>query len=149
MTTDYHLHQAFGYRISRLARLIERRFEEHLAAFDLTRLNWCILSALGHEHLIRPSDIADYIGVARPVISRSLRALEQAGLVERSTAKTDKREVRVQLTDKGRACLDQITPLAFEVADHFSCKLAPDDLARFETALVQLSDDEADPLTMI
>ncbi|WP_350333774.1 MarR family winged helix-turn-helix transcriptional regulator [Coralliovum pocilloporae] len=146
---EYHLHTAFGYRVSRMARGIERRFEIALGRYDLTRLTWCLLSAIGHEKLRRPSDVADYIGVARPIVSRSLRAMEQKKLVARTSSEKDKRYVEIVLTEEGQSLLETITPLAQSVAEHFTSKLSAEELAVFQTCIDSLSDKEADDLPSI
>ena len=58
----YHLHASLGYRLTRAARIAERRFEDRLSDKGLTRMSWCVLLAVGEEGLTMPSDIADFGG---------------------------------------------------------------------------------------
>jgi DNA-binding MarR family transcriptional regulator len=51
---------------------------------------------------IKVSEISNLLRVAPPTITQMLNNLENGGYVERTMDKTDRRAVRVSLTDKGR-----------------------------------------------
>lgn len=51
---------------------------------------------------VRVSDVADWFHVSIPGITRSLRALENLGAIRKQRGLKDRREVRIELTDRGR-----------------------------------------------
>ncbi|WP_264212336.1 MarR family winged helix-turn-helix transcriptional regulator [Leisingera thetidis] len=143
MTDDpFRLHQSLGYRITMLARVIERRFEQRIAEFGLTRVTWCVLLAAGREGLATPSEIAAFIGIDRTAASRALRQMEAQGLITRSSGTGDGRSIRVALTAAGQAALQAVLPIAQENAAHFEAKLTEIELAGLRQAAAKLLQDE-------
>ncbi|WP_282606269.1 MarR family winged helix-turn-helix transcriptional regulator [Pelagibius sp. Alg239-R121] len=120
---SYKLRDGLGYRVSRLARVMERDFERRLAGLGITRLMWCVLPTVGLENIERPSDIAEHIGVDRTALSRVLREMEAKDLVRRARDDSDGRSTRVSLTRKGRRCLDGALPQSQGTTNHFGGKL--------------------------
>jgi DNA-binding MarR family transcriptional regulator len=108
----YRLHDSLGFRLSRAARIQERRLDQSLKQLGLTRITWCVLLAVGNENLRQPSDIAAFVGVDRTATSRALRQMEAASLIGRTASQEDGRKRAVILTSKGEDCLRQGTPLA-------------------------------------
>lgn len=135
----YRLHASLLYQLTLTARMQERRLDEGLKALGLTRISWCVLLAVENEGLRQPSEIAEFIGIDRTAMSRTLRQMEAAGLVERRPAGgPDRRRTEVALTEAGRALLWRATPVAEGNARHFLSRLAPearDDLRRLLAAL--------------
>lgn len=60
---------------------------------------------------LRPGDLAHGMGVEPPTVARTLSRLEAAGFVVRTPSRTDRREVRVTLTDQGRALWPQLAAI--------------------------------------
>lgn len=110
--TPYRLHASLGYKLSLAARLQERRLEAGLRTLGLTRTTWCVLLAVSVETLTKPSEIAEFVGIDRTATSRALRQMEEDGLVARTGRTDDKRFRTVAITAKGKALLDQGSPIA-------------------------------------
>lgn len=143
MTEDrFHLHRSLGYQVTMLARVIERRFEQRIAEFGLTRVMWCVLLAAGGEGLTAPSEIAGFIGIDRTAASRTLRHMEERGFITRSSSARDGRSIQVRLTAQGQSALTQVLPIAQENAAHFEAKLTGQELAQLRSAAAKLLQDE-------
>ncbi len=142
--TGYRLHQRLGFRVSRLARLMQARHEAALPP-GLTRLGATVLAGVGDEGVVTPSDLAAYVGITRPAMSRLLRGLEARGLIERAASGGDGRQIEVALTVAGRAALAQTRAAADALQAHFAAKLSPEALAQLTTALARLAEGEPDP----
>jgi len=56
----------------------------------------------------RATDLAAYLGIGRPTISRQLATLERLGLIKRSRDPEDARAHVVSLTDAGTAQVEQV-----------------------------------------
>lgn len=119
----YGLHQSIGYHTTLTARLIERRVEEGLRAFGLTRIGWCILLAVAEDGVKNPSEIASFVGIDRTATSRALRQLEDEGLIMRTIGREDRRTTEVALTPEGMARMAKSMPICTENMDHFNAKL--------------------------
>lgn len=60
-------------------------------------------SGANEPHAACVSDVASYLGVTRPGITRVMAQLQRRGLVHKTPDPTDGRVVRVSLTEEGRA----------------------------------------------
>ena len=145
--TEYHLHTRLGFRVSRLAQIMQSRLETQLAPLGLTRLSWCVLTGVADEGITAPSDLAAYIGITRPTMSRLLRGLEARDYVMRKAGPGDGRAVQLALTPKGfaahraaRACVDA-------EGAHFAAKLTPAQHAALMRAIALLDAGETQALS--
>lgn len=125
---EYSLHKRLGYKVSRLAGLMEARLDAKIGELGITRMMWCVLSGAGLEGVNTPSELARYIGIARPTVSRLLREMENKDLIGRIGAEGDGRCIEIQLTEKGRSVLQKCRPLVDELNEYFGAKLTAHDL---------------------
>lgn len=143
MTDDrFQLHSSLGYQITMLARVIERRFEQRIAEYGLTRPMWCVLLAAGREGLHSPSEIADFIGIDRTATSRTLRKMEERDFITRGSGDGDGRSIHVTLRARGQQALEAVLPMAVENAAYFESKLSAPELAQLRDAAAKLLRDE-------
>ncbi|WP_127104887.1 MarR family winged helix-turn-helix transcriptional regulator [Pararhodobacter zhoushanensis] len=141
----YRLHTRLGFRVSRLARLMQARHEAALAEDGLTRLGAAVLGGVGDEGVSAPSELAAYVGITRPAMSRLLRGLETRGFISRAPGDGDGRQTCVLLTPKGEAALTRARAAGDALQAHFAAKLSPDALSALTAALALLAADEPDP----
>ena len=80
----YDLHDGPGYKLALAARVNDQFMDVSLAEMGLTRQMWCVLIAVGEQAINQPSDIANYIGIKRSALSRTLREMDNKGLLARS-----------------------------------------------------------------
>jgi DNA-binding MarR family transcriptional regulator len=97
----YSLRSSTGYWVTRLARSLEADLEKRLAAHEVTRASWAVLSAIQHHDKTTPATLASFIGIDRAAITRHLDRLEKQKLVQRDRCTTDRRTVNLNLTPKG------------------------------------------------
>ncbi len=139
---EYTLHNRIGFKVTRLARLMEARLEGQLEEHGITRLMWCVLRGVGMEGVTTPSALAGYICIARPAISRLLKNMEHKGLLVRKSTGADGRYTEVCLTAKGKQTMEACHVLVQELNAHFSEKLAPQTYEDFMQAVDTLTDGE-------
>ena len=140
--TKHRLHASLGYNLSLAARLQERRLDDALKAFGLTRTTWCILLAVGNEDLHQPSDIAAFVGIDRTATSRALRQMETAGLLTRRTGTGDKRTTEVTLTDLGHRRIADGTPFAIQNNALMRAKLSENEHSDLLRLLAKVTEGE-------
>ncbi|PIV72648.1 MAG: transcriptional regulator, partial [Rhodobacteraceae bacterium CG17_big_fil_post_rev_8_21_14_2_50_65_11] len=137
------LHDSIGYHATFAARLVERRVEDGLRDFGLTRVGWCILLAVAEEGLRNPSDIARFVGIDRTATSRALRTLENEGLVSRAIGQEDRRTTEVTMTAAGYDRMFQVVPICRENMKHFNAKLTEAERAELKRLLIKLCHGQA------
>jgi DNA-binding MarR family transcriptional regulator len=94
---------------------VYQALDVHFARYGLSRGKFTLLMQLylADEKGLTPSECAERADVTKATITGLLDGLERDGLVRRLPDVTDRRMLRLQLTDKGRDLLSQMLP------DHF------------------------------
>jgi DNA-binding MarR family transcriptional regulator len=87
--------------VGRLTRLVTQ-----LAGPDLTRTESWLLGAV-FERPRRITELAHFIGLTQPGITAVVNSLEQRGLTRREPDPGDGRAVRIRLTERGRALIEE------------------------------------------
>jgi DNA-binding MarR family transcriptional regulator len=82
--------------LARLARVAEQTCQSTGISLPQYRL---LVSASGGPQ--RASELAAAVGVSRPTLTSLVDGLEQAGLLRRIPVPTDRRGIRLELTDEG------------------------------------------------
>jgi DNA-binding MarR family transcriptional regulator len=112
-------HLSLGTRLKRIgetlqaqtqAVLAERGFEQPAAWFPL-------LAALDRLGPLSVGELSQAVGVSQPVVTRSLRGLEEDGLVESGAAEADRRVRRIALSRKGRGLVQRSKARAWPVIE--------------------------------
>ncbi|MEE6261741.1 MarR family winged helix-turn-helix transcriptional regulator [Plantactinospora sonchi] len=75
-----------------------------------------LLEELCRQDRQTPGELARRIGVEVPTVTRTAQRMEGAGLVVRTPDESDRRAVRVGLTDRGRALCGELPEMLDEVA---------------------------------
>lgn len=70
------------------------------------------LHYLGHcnRYSNTPAAVADYLGLTKGTVSQTLSVLENAGFIEKRPDGKDKRVVHLEVTERGKALLDESIP---------------------------------------
>lgn len=92
-----------GFLIRRLHQIHTWLFSEETQEFNVTPVQFSLLTALGEHGEMDQNTLALEIGLERTSVAEVLPRLETRGLVERRRAEHDKRVRLVNITRKGRA----------------------------------------------
>lgn len=142
MTEEFTLHNRVGFKVTRLARIMEAKLEKQLSEHGVTRLMWCVLRGVGMEDVHSPSGLAEYICIARPAVSRLLRDMEKRGLIERNGIDDDKRYRDIVLTPLGEEKMKACHILVRELNEHFAGKIDKKTYAVLMDAIDQMTEGE-------
>lgn len=99
---DFQLHNSFTFWVSRLANVMQERFNHELQVLDVTWPQWMVMNVLAHDLAQTPAQVAAHIGVDRSAVTRLVDRLEKKGMVERHHDGLDRRSIKVVLTDAGK-----------------------------------------------
>lgn len=93
------------YLLAMVARFQAHLYSVRTADTGVSLAGAFLLLELGQEEPLSHSDLSARLSIAHTTVAQTLKRLEQGGFVERSINPTDKRQVKVRLTPKGReAC---------------------------------------------
>ncbi|QEI07836.1 winged helix-turn-helix transcriptional regulator [Pigmentiphaga aceris] len=91
-----------NFRLRRVSRVISRHYDAHLSASGLKVTQYSTLSHLVKLSPIRPVDLARKMGLDASTLTRNLKPLMLAGLVEQGDG-TDARSRQITITEAGRS----------------------------------------------
>lgn len=94
-----------------LMRALQMRLQEHDVSFGY----WTFLRILWEQDGITQRELSEQAGVMEPTTFAALKAMEKLGYVTRRQGRSNKKNVFVHLTPKGRALKAKLVPLALKV----------------------------------
>ncbi|MEU1215515.1 MarR family winged helix-turn-helix transcriptional regulator [Streptomyces sp. NPDC005791] len=98
---------------------LDRALERHgLGASDFEVLDVLVDASEGDGACLRVQEIGSRVHLSQSALSRLVARLERGGLVCRAMCSEDRRGVRVELTDAGRALHAEARPLQRAVLAH-------------------------------
>ncbi len=116
----------------RLAHLIRdvsraqmRALQQRLGVHGVSFGHWTFLRILWIKDGLTQRELSELAGVMEPTTFNAIRAMEQAGLIERRQLPRNRKNMHVFLTPAGRALKKVLVPLAEEV-NHVSVKGLPE-----------------------
>jgi DNA-binding MarR family transcriptional regulator len=102
------------FDLSRFALRLARDFESIHRANGLTWAGFRVLNMLWVMGDMEPSRLSVLTGSSRASISSAMNSLEASGMIERAINASNRRRVRVTLTDKGHDALAKAIPIQAE-----------------------------------
>jgi MarR family transcriptional regulator, organic hydroperoxide resistance regulator len=144
-----------GFLVWRLSMKWRVAVDRALAPLGLTHAQYSLLGSLLdlEQSGVSPSQrrLADHTGLEALYVSKLARALEGAGLIERSRDSADTRAVRLSLTAQGRGVTDRAITVVQQLLDRLLAPLGGLDGGRtreFARELTALLDVPLDSRTL-
>lgn len=107
-----------------------RRFADQDLWNEVSMREYDVLYTLSKcESPQRLADLADHVLLSQPALSRLVDRLVERGLVERCTDSSDRRAIRLSLTEQGRQVQRGIGRVhATDIAQALSASLTPEEM---------------------
>jgi DNA-binding MarR family transcriptional regulator len=118
-----------GWNSRLAARRITKFLDEHMAGGGLSLAQFGLMAQVAAATDDTLGALAERMGLDQSTLSRNLRGLEMAGLVEIASAGEDLRRRAVWLTEEGARCLEAAIPI-WRRAHAKLAELLPPALAR-------------------
>ncbi|MCO5129553.1 MAG: homoprotocatechuate degradation operon regulator HpaR [Xanthobacteraceae bacterium] len=128
----------------RAREAVMRHFRISLRAHGLTEQQWRILRALSAIDAIEVTELARSAYLLGPSLSRILRDLEQRGLIERRSVKTDLRRGIVSISAKGLSLIEAVAPSSEAIYAEITRRYGAERLAALHEMLGALEASLAD-----
>lgn len=123
-------------------RNVDQVFRQKIRPEELTVIEWYILRALYDRDGQHASELAQAVGRAATSFTPNLDKLQDKGYIERRPDRTDRRAVRIYLTEKALQNRDQVLDSAEALDSYLSTTLGSDELNTFNRVMSQLQDLE-------
>lgn len=143
---DYLVNGGLGQLTTGVRNAILARLETELAPLELTSAQFIVVigAMRGRAHTV--NEFCAFAGTDAGSMSRLLDRLEAKGIVRRTRAGLDRRQVQVVLTDKGHALSPLIMPAIARVNQQCLAGFSPDDAVQLQALLQRLLANAAAPL---
>lgn len=128
-----------GLRLNQTARVVERAFDEALAAADGTLPVWLILLNLKIRKPPTQRELAEAVGIREATLTHHLNGLDARGLVARTRSPENRRVQVVSLTDAGEKAFSRLRDTAMAFDARLRSGLSEEDLSRLEDLLARLA----------
>jgi DNA-binding MarR family transcriptional regulator len=129
------LEDHLGYWLRYVSNQVSHAFSLKVEARGVTVAEWVVMREL-YEHVsVKPSAIADGLGMTRGAISKLADRLEAKSLVARTADTTDRRYQELALTGAGRALVPELSALADRNDNEFFGHLTSADRAGLQRIL--------------
>jgi len=109
------INDSLGFLIADCARYVKRSLYGRIAPHGIRGGSWFALRVLWLEDGISQRELARRLGVMEPWVLEMVRSMERDGLVERTRDETDRRRMKLSLTDKARSLEPQMMGIASTV----------------------------------
>ncbi len=129
-----------GFLIRRMHQIHLALFAEECAAFDITPVQYSILTVAGARPGLDQARLAYEVGVDRATLANVLARLEGKKLIKRSAGPGDKRVKLVALTPRGAAMLGKMLLPVQRAHDRTIAALPAAEQAVFLKLLMRLVD---------
>ena len=127
-----------GFLISKIKQIQGRIFEKLLAEHGIREFNGAqgrILFVLWEEDDIPISALAARTGLAKTTLTSMLDRMEASGHITRRTLPSDRRTVRIALTDAARGLRAQYDRVSAEMNDIFYAGFSDEEIQNLEAGL--------------
>lgn len=127
-----------GYLIRRLHQLHYAIFFEECAGFDITPVQYGLLTILSTNPGCDQITIANHLGIDRTNVADVLARLSHAGLVKREHSQADRRAMVASLTPEGEDVLRRMHPAMARAQERLLETLTPERRETFLETLAEL-----------
>lgn len=130
--------QFWCFRLGAITRKISREYNTRFLEFGITLGQSFVLFDLLEHDGAGIKDIAGRVQLDSPAVTGLVDRLSRQGLVERIDDPSDRRSVKIQLTEKGKELAGRLLPLAQEYNSCIKDAIDSLDVPIFERSLTQL-----------
>lgn len=120
-------------------RALQVRLAEHGVPFG----HWTFLRILWESDGLTQKELSERAGVMEPTTFIAMKAMESLGYIVRKQLPTNKKNMYVHLSDKGRALKKLLVPLAEETNNVSIEGIAPEDIKTTRAVLLAMIENLA------
>ena len=130
-----------GFMISKIKQIQGRVFEKLLAEFGVDEFNGAqgrILFVLWNDDNIPISELSEKTGLAKTTLTSMLDRLEESGHIKREFDLSDRRKVKIKLTEAADKMKSQYDEVSTRMSEIFYEGFNDDEIIAFEDCLIRI-----------
>src|SRR3982751_4527387 len=125
------------------SRAFHRALQVRLARHGVPFGHWTFLRILWESDGLTQKELSERAGVMEPTTFTAMKTMEALGYIERKQLPTNKKNMYVHLSDKGRALKKLLVPLAEETNNVSIEGIKPEDIKTTRTVLLAMIENLA------
>lgn len=123
---NYQWQSSTGHLVANLHHSMRRALDAELARFgSVSSAQWVVLMVLSHEGGVTAAELAKRLSHDPGSMTRLLDRLQEKGLIERVRAAEDRRRIRIELTEAGKALAPSLPTAAINVINQALSGFSP------------------------
>ena len=126
------------FKLNKVRRKIHRYYESKLSPFNITPVQFYVLSALWDKDEIKFKDLALRLEMDGATLTGILDRMEKSGFIQRKQDLDDRRSVLICLTDNSKKIRPQMIEIAQGLDQEFRDKVPDDEFKLLLKVLDQL-----------
>lgn len=127
------------FKLSRVMRKVQRYYESNLAPYEITPVQFYVLSSLWENDGVKFKDLARSLNMDGSTLTGILDRMERLDLVERRDDPEDRRSLLIFLKEKARQNGEEMIRLAEKLDREIKEQFSPQDFNTFLSVLDRLS----------
>jgi DNA-binding MarR family transcriptional regulator len=133
-----------GFLLRRLHQIHVALFAGNCARFDVTPVQYSLMSALALRVAADQTTLANDVALDRTTVTGALKRLQKRGLIKRVASRSDRRAQECRLTPAGTRVLAAMERPARKAHHDTIAALTPKEQAKFIALMVRLVDAHAE-----
>jgi DNA-binding MarR family transcriptional regulator len=129
---------SLGYQVNHLARLLAQDLAARIAPHGVVPGQFAQLLALFEEDGLMQRELYDQVRIEQPTMANTLRRLQRDGLVRCDPDLTDRRRIRVHLTERARVIEADLIAAARAVNAEATEGLSDEEIDRYREVTTRL-----------
>ena len=126
------------FKLNKVRRKIHRYYESKLAPFNITPVQFYVLSALWNKDEMKFKDLARRLDMDGSTLTGILDRMEKRRFIKRKEDPDDRRSILVCLTDKAKEIRPQMIEIAQDLDHEFRNKVPDEEFQMLLKVLDQL-----------
>ncbi len=131
MTASLPRQESLGYQVNHLARLLAQALAVRIAPHGVVPGQFAQLLALYEDDDLTQRELCDRIGIEQATMANTLQRMQRDGLVDCVPDRTDRRRMRVRLTERAQTLEADLAAAARAVNAAATQGLSDEEVADF------------------
>ena len=146
---DNFLNCTLGLLLGRTAMLKDKIIDRHMEPYGITAAQFKVLIIMAQFDVDTPAELCRHLCLDSGSMTRMLDRLEQKNLLVRQRSEADRRQVRLVLSEDGKALAGLLPQVGADAMNQLAGAISPQELQSLEQILKKILLAAGDPITVM
>ncbi|HBP48765.1 MarR family winged helix-turn-helix transcriptional regulator [Pseudomonas sp.] len=140
---------SLGLLLGRTAMLKDKIIDRHMEPYGITAAQFKVLIIMAQFDVDTPAELCRHLCLDSGSMTRMLDRLEQKNLLVRQRSEADRRQVRLVLSEGGKALAGLLPKVGADAMNQLAGAISPQELQSLEQILKKILLAAGDPITVM